>query len=261
MTFDFRGKSALITGAAGGIGTAVAHMLAAAGAAVAVTDVAQDGAQGVAQRINDAGGRAVAFKLDVSSSDDVEQVVAAAEAELGVITLGVTCAGIIRIEPFLDLTADAWDRTLSINLKGTFLVFKALARHMIEARQPGSLVALSSVAGRGGRVNAVDYAASKAGVISVVRSAALAFASHGITVNAVCPGIVKTEMTLSIHQERAKLSGITPEESLAKLASTIPVGRIETPEEVAAAIGFLLSSEGSYVTGQALNVCGGLEFD
>lgn len=261
MTFDFRGKSALITGAAGGIGAAVAHLLGAAGAAVGVTDVALEGAQIVAQQINDAGGKAVAFKLDVSSADDVEQVTAAAEAELGVITLGVTCAGIIRIVPFLELTADTWDRTLAINLKGTFLVFQALARRMIEAKQPGSLVGLSSVAGRGGRVSAVDYAASKAGVISVVRSAALAFAPHGITVNAVCPGIVQTEMTLNIHRERAKLSGITPEESLAKLASSIPLGRIETPEDVAGAIGFLLSPEGSYVTGQALNVCGGLEFD
>ena len=122
-------------------------------------------------------------------------------------------------------------------------------------------MAISSVAGRGGRPDATDYAASKAGVISLVRSAALALAAHRITVNAVCPGIVDTEMTRAIHIERARLAGVTPAESLASLAATIPLGRMETAEDVANAVAFLLSAEGSYITGQALNVCGGLEFD
>ncbi len=261
MTLDFRGKTALITGAAGGIGAAVAQTLGAAGAQVAVTDVSLGGAQAIAQAITAAGGSAAAFQLDVTAPESIQAVVQAVEAQFGVISLGVTCAGIIRIVPFLELTPELWERTLAINLKGTFLVLQALAQRLIDTQTRGSLVALSSVAGRGGRVNAVDYAASKAGVISVVRSAALALAAHGITVNAVCPGIVQTEMTLSIHRERAKLSGITPEESLAKLANTIPLGRIETAQDVANAIGFLLSPEGSYITGQAVNVCGGLEFD
>ena len=112
-----------------------------------------------------------------------------------------------------------------------------------------------------GARSATDYAASKAGVISLVRSAALALAADRITVNAVCPGIVDTDMTRAIHVDRARLARVTPVESLASLAATIPLGRIETVEDVANAVAFLLSSEGSYITGQALNVCGGLEFD
>jgi NAD(P)-dependent dehydrogenase (short-subunit alcohol dehydrogenase family) len=148
-----------------------------------------------------------------------------------------------------------------VNLKGTFLVFQEAARRMIEAETSGGLVAISSVAGRGGRLNAVDYAASKAGVISVVRSAALALAPHGITVNAVCPGIVNTEMTTSLHEGRSKITGIPAEESLKRIVATIPLGRIQEPEDVADVVSFLLSPQGSYVHGQAINACGGVEMD
>ena len=179
----------------------------------------------------------------------------------GTITHGVAAAGIIATHPFLELTGRDWDRTLAVNLKGTFLTIQAIARQMVDSSRGGSLVAISSVAGRSGRPSATDYAASKAGVISLVRSAALALAADRITVNAVCPGIVDTDMTRAIHVDRARLAGVTPVESLASLAATIPLGRIETVEDVANAVAFLLSSEGSYITGQALNVCGGLEFD
>ena len=153
------------------------------------------------------------------------------------------------------------DRTLAVNLKGTFLTIQAIARQMVDSSRGGSLVAISSVAGRSGRPSATDYAASKAGVISLVRSAALALAADRITVNAVCPGIVDTDMTRAIHVDRARSAGVTPVESLASLVATIPLGRIETVEDVANAVAFLLSSEGRDITGQALNVCGGLEFD
>jgi NAD(P)-dependent dehydrogenase (short-subunit alcohol dehydrogenase family) len=132
---------------------------------------------------------------------------------------------------------------------------------MVAGRRSGSLVALSSVAGRSGRANAPDYAASKAGVISVVKSAALALAPHGIRANAVCPGVVETPMTTAIHEQNARELGITPDESLRRMVAGIPLGRVETPDEVADAIAFLLGDGGRYVTGQALNVCGGIEMD
>lgn len=261
MSDRFEGAVVLVTGASGGIGAAVAQRLAAEGARVAVGDLSLDGVERIVSVIAEAGGTAFAHRLDVASEGSIQEMVAVVETRFGLITHAVTSAGIILTHPFLELPAAAWDRTLAVNLKGTFLVLQAVARRMVEASRGGSLVAISSVAGRGGRPLAADYAASKAGVISLVRSAALALSPHGITVNAVCPGIVDTDMTRGIHAERAKLAGVTPEESLAGLAASIPLGRLETADDVANAVAFLLSSDGGYITGQALNVCGGLEFD
>lgn len=257
----FEGRIALITGAAGGIGGAVAQRLAVEGAHVALADLSVEGAEATAAKIRAAGGSAQAYRLDVTSADDTRSVIAQVEKQFGLVTLAVTCAGIIRTYLFLDLPPDIWDLTMNINLKGTFLTFQAVARRLVEAGQPGSIVGISSIAGRSGRVNSVDYAASKAGVISVVRSAALAFAPHHINVNAVCPGVVDTEMTRHIHQDRSKLTGLTPEESLASMTSKIALGRIQTANDVADAVTFLLSPQAGYITGQALNADGGMEFD
>jgi NAD(P)-dependent dehydrogenase (short-subunit alcohol dehydrogenase family) len=257
----FAGAVVLVTGGAGGIGAAVAQNLALDGAHVAVADRDAARAEAIASDIVWSGGLASAHGIDVADAESVRDAVADITARFGTITHAVAAAGIIATHPFLDLTADEWDRTLAVNLRGTFLTLQAVARLLVDGSRGGSLVAISSVAGRGGRPTESDYAASKAGVISLVRSAALALAANGITVNAVCPGIVDTEMTRAIHAERARLAGVTPEESLARLAATIPLGRMETAEDVAHAVAFLLSSEGSYITGQAINVCGGLEFD
>jgi len=251
----------LVTGGAGGIGAAVARNLARDGAHVAVADRDVSPAEQIASEIAASGGMASAHWLDVADAASVRDTVGDVRARFGLITHAVAAAGIIVTRSFLDLTGDEWDRTLAVNLRGTFLTFQAVARQLVDASRGGSLAAISSVAGRGGRPSASDYAASKAGVISLVRSAALALAANGITVNAVCPGIVDTDMTRAIHAERAILAGVTAEESLARLTATIPLGRMETADDVAHAVAFLLSSEGSYITGQALNVCGGLEFD
>lgn len=261
MTDRFGGAVVLITGAAGGIGAAVARRLAVEGAHVAVADRDLAGAERIVSGIAAAGGTASAHRLDVTTEVSVRETVAAVETRFGTITHAVASAGIIGTHPFVDLAAEDWDRTLAVNLKGTFLTFQAVARRLVDASRGGSLVAVSSVAGRGGRPTAVDYAASKAGVISLVRSAALALAPKGITVNAVCPGIVDTDMTRAIHSERARSAGVTPEESLGRLVATIPLGRMARAEDIANAVAFLLSPDGSYITGQALNVCGGLEFD
>lgn len=261
MTKRFDGAVVLVTGGAGTIGAAIARRLAVEGAHVAVADRDLTRAEQIVAQIAISGGMGSAHWLDVTVEMSVRETVLAVETRFGTITHAAASAGIIVTNPFLDLKVEEWDRTLAVNLKGTFLTFQAVARRMVDASRGGSLVAISSVAGRGGRPTAADYAASKAGVISLVRSAALALAPNGITVNAVCPGIVDTDMTRAIHAERAKLAGVTPEESLGRLVETIPLGRIETAEDVASAAAFLLSSDGSYVTGQALNVCGGLEFD
>ena len=261
MRDRFEGAVVLVTGGAGGIGAAVARSLALEGAHVAVADRDLGRAEGIASEIAMSGGRASAHRLDVVNEESVRDTVEGVRTRFGSITHGVAAAGIIATHSFLELTGRDWDRTLAVNLKGTFLTIQAIARQMVDSSRGGSLVAISSVAGRSGRPSATDYAASKAGVISLVRSAALALAADRITVNAVCPGIVDTDMTRAIHVDRARSAGVTPVESLASLVATIPLGRIETVEDVANAVAFLLSSEGSYITGQALNVCGGLEFD
>jgi NAD(P)-dependent dehydrogenase (short-subunit alcohol dehydrogenase family) len=261
MAQRFEGRTALITGGAGGIGAAVARRLASEGANVAIADLSLDAGEKLVAEIRAAGGQASAYALDVTSPDDVNRVVESIEAAQGLITMAVTCAGIIRTFPLLELPFDAWNTTFAVNLTGTFLVFQAVARRMVAAGQPGSLVGISSISARGGRPDSADYAASKAGVISLVRSAALAFAKNQINVNAVCPGIVETEMTRGLHQQRARATGITPEESYSRIVSTIPLGRPQTAEDVAAVVTFLLSKDASYITGQAINADGGMEFD
>ena len=255
----FDGRNAFVTGAANGIGRGVALRLASAGAALALNDLDAAALEAVVGEIRDAGGRAMAYPADVASPSAVAAAVAEAGDELGPLTLGVTSAGIVDIVPALELSEEAWDRTLSVNLKGTFFTLQALARHMM-ATDGGRLVAIASIGGKRGRADAVDYTASKAAVVSVVQSLAMALAPK-VQINAVCPGVVDTAMTPKIHKARAKRAGITEEESVNALVATIPMGRIETPDDVARAVQYFLSDQADYVTGQALNVCGGMIFN
>jgi len=253
--------SVLISGAAGGIGAAIGRTLAEAGHAVALGDLDAARCGALVRDLEAAGRRACAVSLDITDAASVEAALDTAEAALGPIDRVVASAGIIAKAPFLELTPEAWDRTIRVNLTGTWLLFQRAARRMVAAQRPGAFVAISSVAGRSGRATAADYAASKAGVISVVRSAALALAAQGIRVNAVCPGVVETPMTEAIHEQAGRELGITREESLARMVAGIPMGRVETPQEVADAVAFLLSDQARYITGQALNVDGGIEMD
>src|SRR5215212_6466255 len=248
---------AIVTGAAQGIGKAIACRLAQDGFAVAIVDLNADGLDGVKKEIEGLGGEALSLKTDLTQLQDIQNVITQA-AEWGQLKILVNNAGRVLISPFLEITEKEWDAIMTLNLKTVFFSIQFAVKHMQEG---GHIVNLSSISGRSGRPDQAHYAAAKCAVISLTQSAALAFASQGITVNAICPGVVDTPMTTGIHEIRANALGITPRESLDRMIAKIPLGRLERPEDVANTVSFLCSPQAAYITGQALNVCGGMEMN
>jgi acetoin reductase-like protein len=252
-----RSRVAIVTGAGQGIGKAIACRLAQDGFAVAIVDINPIALDQVRKEIEELGASALGLKADLTKLDEIQKAISLA-AEWGEISVLVNNAGRVLITPFLEITEQEWDAILTLNLKTVFFTMQFAVPHMTEGAH---IVNLSSISGRSGRPDQPHYAAAKSAVISLTQSAALAFAPRGITVNAVCPGVVDTPMTNSIHEMRASALGITARESLDRMISRIPLGRIETPEDVAGAVSFLCSPNATYITGQALNVCGGMEMN
>ena len=250
-------RVAVVTGAAQGIGKAIARRLSQDGFAVAIVDINADMLNEVKKEIEGEGGQVLALKADLTKLDDIQNIIDRS-AEWGQLTVLVNNAGRVIISPFLEITEKEWDAIMTLNLKTVFFAIQFAAKHM---QAGGHIVNLSSISGRSGRSDQAHYAAAKCAVISLTQSAALSFAPQGITVNAVCPGVVDTPMTTGIHQIRASALGITPEESLARMVAKIPLGRLEKTDDVANAVSFLCSPDASYITGQSLNVCGGMEMN
>ena len=250
-------KVAIVTGAGQGIGRAVAHRLARDGFAIAIVDINTDAMDKVKKEIEELGSQALALKADLTKVDEIKKVIEHS-AEWGQLTALVNNAGRVLITPFLEISEQEWDSILTLNLKTVFFATQFAAKQM----QSGArIVNLSSISGRSGRSDQAHYAAAKCAVISLTQSAALAFATQGINVNAVCPGVVDTPMTTGIHEVRAGVLGITPQESLARMVAKIPLGRLETTDDVANVISFLCSPDASYITGQSINVDGGMEMN
>lgn len=252
---------AIVTGAGHGIGRAIARRLAQDGFAMALVEMDPPSLQEAEQEIRDLGRPVLAVQADLSELSGVAAMVDRIVREWGRVDTLVNNAGRVITKPFMDVTDADWEAMLSVNLRTVFFATQAVARHMIDHGIKGRIVNIASIAGRSGRADQSPYAAAKAGVISVTRSAALALAPHGITVNAVCPGAVDTAMTRRIHEERARMTQVTPEQSLARMVARIPLGRLAAPEDIAAAVAFFCSPAATYITGQALNVCGGMEMD
>jgi acetoin reductase-like protein len=250
-------RVAIVTGAGQGIGKAIACRLAQDGFAVAIVDINPVALDQVRKEIEDLGARALGLTADLTKLEELQKTIGLA-AEWGEINVLVNNAGRVLITPFLEISEQEWDAILTLNLKTVFFAMQFTVPYM---REGGHVVNLSSISGRSGRPDQPHYAAAKSAVISLTQSAALAFAPRGITVNAVCPGVVDTPMTSGIHEIRATALGITPRESLDRMISRIPLGRIETPEDVAGVVSFLCSPNASYITGQSLNVCGGMEMN
>ncbi len=293
MESRFTDKIAIVTGAGQGIGRGVALRLGQEGAGVVVAEYNRDTAAAVAAEIEAAGGVGMAYPIDISDVAAVRKMVEDVVAHFGRIDILVNNAGVVQTKPMLDLTEADWDRVVDINLRGTFFCLQAVAQQMIRQLPEslrggagladlltaqlskettevvttsllpcyGKIVNFSSISGRRGRPLSTHYAATKAAIINVTQSAALALAPYRINVNAVCPGIVPTPMWDSIDKDRADLFGARPGEAMSAFINQVPLKRAATPEDLAGAVAFLCSPDADYITGQALNVDGGYEMD
>ena len=239
-------RVALVTGGARGIGRAIALRLAEDGARVAIVDLTETGAD-TARWLEQATGRATTFvRADVSKEADARAAVAAVEATLGPVDILVNNAGITRDGLMLAMDESDWDAVLAVNLKGAFLMSKAVLRGMVKRRR-GSIVSISSVVGRRGNAGQVNYSAAKAGLIGLTKSLAKEVASRNVRVNAVAPGYIETEMTAALEEATRSM-----------ILGQIPLGRIGAPEAVADAVAFLAGDSASFITGAVLAVDGGL---
>ena len=241
-----KGKTALVTGGAQGIGKAIAMALAKAGADVAVSDVNMEKAEETASEIAALGVKSKAIGGNVARSDEAVAMIDAAVAELGKLDILVNNAGITRDNLMMRMKDEDWDLVLDVNLKGSFNCAKAALKHMSKARS-GRIINIASVVGAMGNAGQANYVASKAGLIGLTKTIAREYSSRGVTANAVAPGFIDTAMTQAL-----------PEKVREELMKQIPLARLGTADDVAGAVKFLASDSAAYITGQVIHVNGGM---
>jgi acetoin reductase-like protein len=251
------GKVAIVTGGAQGMGRAISLRLAQEGSSVVVADLNLDGANNVVREIVAGGASALAVAVDVRDQQQVQEMVDAAVAQFGGLDILVNNAGVGKIIPFLETTEADWNFIFDINCKGLLWCSQAAAKQMINQGRGGKIINLASQAGRRGEALVLAYCASKACVISMTQSMALALAPYRINVNAIAPGIVDTPFWDEVDKQFAALLNMEVGEPKRTFVQSIPLGRIEQPEDVTGAIVFLASTDSDYITQQTLNVDGG----
>jgi meso-butanediol dehydrogenase / (S,S)-butanediol dehydrogenase / diacetyl reductase len=254
---ELKGQIAIVTGGGRGIGRAIALELGRQGADIVIAELDQAGAKRTAEEVGALGRRSLATTTDVTSRADLRAMVDRAKAEFGRIDILINNAGIYRAAATLDVTEDHWDAIMNINAKAVFFATQAVLPTMM-AQKSGAIVSLASMAGKIGSTTNLPYNASKAAVVSMTKSLALAHAGDGIRVNCVCPGFVETDMWTVVSRDQSKLLGMTPEEFTRRRVASVPLGRMEKPEDVAHVVAFLAGPRSGYMTGQALSVDGGL---
>jgi D-sorbitol dehydrogenase (acceptor) len=250
-------KIAAVTGAGSGMGRAIATAYAEEGARVVASDINLAAAQETAGAIAAGGGEAIAVETDVRDQAQAQAMVDAAVSHFGGLDILVNNAGVIKIVPFLETTDADWDFMFDVNCKGMLWCSQAAARQMIAQGRGGKIVNLASQAGRRGEALVLAYCASKACVISMTQSMALALAPHKINVNGIAPGIVDTPLWVEVDKQFAQILGWEVGEPKRRFVESIPLGRIEQPQDVTGAAIFLASSDSDYMTQQTINVDGG----
>jgi len=273
MEERLKGKIAIVTGAGQGICKAVALRLAREGANVVVADINAENAGQTAQEVRALGRRGLAHPINLANISEIQPMIDRVVAEYGRLDIMINGAGLMQTKPLMSVTEAEWDRIVDVNQKALFFCCQAAGGQMIKQTPAavkaagrnetshGKIVNFSSIAGRHGRPLAPAYASSKAAVISITQSCALAFAPYNINVNAVCPSVVATPMWEQIDRDRAAIFGLAPGEATKAYIETIPLKRAGTPEDMAGAVAFLCSSDADYITGQTLNVDGGFEMN
>jgi D-sorbitol dehydrogenase (acceptor) len=251
------GKVAAVTGAGSGMGRAIALAYAREGARVVIADLNPSAGQRVVDEIVANGGEAIATETDVRKQADAQAMVDTAVERFGSLDILVNNAGVGKIIPFLETTNEDWDFMFDVNCKGLLWCSQAAARQMIAQGRGGKIINLASQAGRRGEALVLAYCASKACVISMTQSIALALAPHKINVNGIAPGIVDTPFWVEVDKQFANLLGMEVGEPKRTFSASIPLGRIEQPEDVTGAAIFLASSDSDYMTQQTINVDGG----
>ncbi len=252
------GRLALVTGAGKGIGLAIVRALAREGAKIAVTDYDLAAAQVAADGL---GAQARAFRLDVTDSQETNVAFEAAAAWLGGLDLVIGNAGISTMNRVVDLTEAEWDSNMAVNAKGIFLTNREAVRRFLATGTKGVIVNTASLAGKIGAPLLAHYAASKFAVVGFTQSLAKEVAEHGIRVNAVCPGFVRTSMQTREIAWEGELRGMTPEAVRAEYVAMTPLGRIEEPEDIAEVVVFLASDQSRFLTGESINASGGVLMD
>ena len=246
-------KVAIITGAASGIGKAIAVAFAKEGAKVTIADINPEAAQKTAEQI---GETAIAVKVDVSNRASVEKMFEEVESKFDILDILVNNAGLSYITPFLECSEEIWDKTIDINLKGTFNCSQVAISRMLPCKK-GVIINMSSQSGKKGNSHYTAYCASKFGIIGLTQSLAVEFARYNIRVNALCPGVVFTPLWEEMIADYAKKRGMKPEEVKPYFENKIPLGRLCTEKDVADMAVFFASDKTSYITGQSINISGG----
>jgi len=259
MDLGLKDKTAIVTGAAKGVGKAIAMALAAEGVKVAIADIDECGAEKTADEIAANGGTALAIKTDVSKEDQVNAMVDKVIQEFGVIDILVPNAGVVGPQgPWVKLTAEGFDHVIGVNFKGVFLCCKAVIPYMIK-RRSGKIINMSSCAAKTGEPNNGAYSATKAAVWNMTQSLAGELGQYNINVNAVCPAAMDTDLMEKVYRERAEHFGLTPEQLRQKIASSFILPDKLTTQDAANVVLFLASKLADRMTGQAINITGGIE--